>query len=98
MAVTVSGTSITFNDATVQSTAAGAPTTATVLSATKDYTSNVVGTFTVGCISDAVVLNQTQAGQYIFGPAGNYLGYSGTWRALGAAPAGGYPLLWVRIS
>lgn len=45
MAVTVSGTSITFNDATVQTTAAGAPTTAQVLNATASASFNTVGTY-----------------------------------------------------
>jgi hypothetical protein len=45
MAVTVSGTSITFNDATVQTTAATALTTATVLSATAGASVGAVGTY-----------------------------------------------------
>lgn len=45
MAVTVGGTSITFNDATVQSTAAGAPTTAQVLNATAAAAAGAVGTY-----------------------------------------------------
>lgn len=45
MAVTVGGTSITFNDGTVQSTAAGAVTTAAVLNATAGATLGAVGTY-----------------------------------------------------
>jgi len=45
MAVTVSGTSITFNDSTVQSTAASAPTTDTVLAATAGVTAGAVGSY-----------------------------------------------------
>ena len=45
MAVTVGGTSITFNDGTVQSTAAAAVTTTAVLSATAGATAGAVGTY-----------------------------------------------------
>lgn len=45
MAVTVSGTSITFNDASVQTTAASAPTTATVLAATAGAALGAVGSY-----------------------------------------------------
>ena len=45
MAVTVSGTSITFNDGTTQTTAAGAPTTAQVLNATAGASVGAVGTY-----------------------------------------------------
>lgn len=46
MAVTVGGTSITFNDGTVQTTAAGgAPTTAQVLSATAGASVGAVGSY-----------------------------------------------------
>jgi len=45
MAVTVSGTTITFNDATVQTTAAGAVTTTAVLNATAAASVGAVGTY-----------------------------------------------------
>lgn len=45
MAVTVSGTSITFNDATVQTTAGGAVNTTTVLAATAGASAGAVGTY-----------------------------------------------------
>lgn len=48
MAVTVSGTSITFNDGTVQSTAPGNPTTAQVLNATAGASAGAVGTYAFG--------------------------------------------------
>lgn len=45
MPVTVAGTTITFNDGTVQSTAAGAVTTTSVLNATAGATYGGVGTY-----------------------------------------------------
>lgn len=45
MTITVGGTSITFNDGTTQSTAAGAPTTAQVLSATAGASVGAVGSY-----------------------------------------------------
>jgi len=46
MAITVSGTSITFNDGTTQTTAGGgAPTTAQVLNATAGASVGAVGTY-----------------------------------------------------
>ena len=45
MAVTVGGTSITFNDATTQTTAAVNATTANVLAATAGATAGAVGTY-----------------------------------------------------
>lgn len=45
MAVTVGGTSITFNDGTTQSTAAGAVTTTAVLNATAGASLGAVGTY-----------------------------------------------------
>lgn len=45
MAVTVRGTDILFNDGTTQSTAAGAPTTTQVLSATAGASAGAVGTY-----------------------------------------------------
>ena len=65
MAVTVSGTSITFNDATVQTTAAGAPTTAQVLSATTGATAGAVGSYAwlgFNGSSTTVNFNSTLAG------------------------------------
>lgn len=70
MAVTVSGTSITFNDATVQTTAAVAPTTATVLAATAGATVGAVGTY--------AYVYSTAVAQYTAGAtiAGSSLRYS----------------------
>ena len=47
MPITVSGTSITFPDATVQTTAGGAPTTTQVLNATAGASALAVGTYAV---------------------------------------------------
>ena len=45
MAITVSGTTITFNDGTTQTTAGGSVSTATVLAATAGATVGDVGTY-----------------------------------------------------
>lgn len=45
MPITVGGTTITFNDGTIQSTAGGSPTTAQVLTATAGATFGAVGTY-----------------------------------------------------
>lgn len=47
MAVTVGGTTITFNDGTVQSTAASAVTTTSVLNATAGASLGAVGTYAI---------------------------------------------------
>jgi hypothetical protein len=97
MAVTVSGTSITFNDATVQTTAAGAPTTAQVLTATAGASAGSVGSYMWG-YRNAVILafGATTAGSsitpgggtttpcagiIIFGTSG--AAQAGTWRCMG---------------
>ena len=97
MAVTVSGTSITFNDATVQTTAATAPTTAQVLNATASASTGAVGSYaflapTFGSRTSVTSNGNTRAGSNL-----NYYGVSGgtvfsttgstvagTWRNLGA--------------
>lgn len=91
MAVTVSGTSITFNDATVQTTAAGAPTTAQVLTATAGASVGAVGTYTISVLSvtSTIPVNGTVAGSNLRGinAAGSYFspGFSGTWRNMGCS-------------
>lgn len=64
MAVTVSGTSITFNDATVQSTAATAPTTTQVLNATAGASAGAVGTY---CFARSAAGNNIAFGSTIAG-------------------------------
>lgn len=112
MAVTVGGTSITFNDGTTQTTAAGgAPTTAQVLNATAGASVGAVGTY-------AILRTETTTGA-LQNPgatrAGSTLRYTeasgsvnagtpaGTWRLMG----GSYDLgvgysqatsVWLRIS
>lgn len=101
MAVTVSGTSITFNDATVQTTAAGAPTTAQVLNATAGAALGAVGTYAflsrVAYSNTPNVAGTTYAGSVLryagglsFTGTGAYISIgsvtpSGTWRAMGLA-------------
>lgn len=67
MAVTVGGTSITFNDGTTQTTAAGAVTTTSVLNATAGASAAAVGTYVT-----AYPANNT--GSYTFNS--NYSGSS----------------------
>lgn len=66
MAITVGGTSITFNDGTTQTTAAGgAPTTAQVLSATAGATAGEVGTYALAAAvnsSGSQAFNGTTSG------------------------------------
>lgn len=98
MAVTVSGTSITFNDATVQSTAATAPTTAQVLSATAAASVGAVGTYAF-CRTADVAGNPGNAnpGTTVSGSSlrysnvGNVNGPTpaGTWRCMSYSPAQG---------
>lgn len=99
MAVTVGGTSITFNDGTVQTTAAGgAPTTAQVLSATAGASVGAVGTYAflsmVPYSNASTAPGATRAGsslRYAGGvsyPSTNLSSISGTspagtWRAMG---------------
>lgn len=91
MAVTVSGTSITFNDATVQTTAAGAPTTAQVLSATAGASVGAVGTYAflaVNTGTGATSPGGTRAGSTLLYCAASASAAgvpSGTWRCMGRA-------------
>lgn len=86
MSVTVRGTDILFNDGTTQSTAASAPTTATVLAATAGGTNGGLGTYSI--------VRSTAA----FGnPGTNYSGgvfynpLTGTWKVMSYSfPAGSY--------
>lgn len=79
MTITVSGTTLTFNDATTQTTAAtaaGIVTTNNVLSATSSATSKAVGTYA------STITNFTN---YSAGTnyAGSSIGLSvGTWRCM----------------
>lgn len=99
MAVTVSGTSITFNDATVQTTAAVTPTTAQVLSATAGATAGAVGTYMFARLGSNLAFGSTVAGSSLLPTAASWSVYkgfstgtasfssgaaqSGTWRAMG---------------
>lgn len=99
MAVTVGGTSITFNDGTTQTTAAGgAPTTAQVLSATAGATAGAVGTYAFLLVSNAasfsVSAGSTYAGsslRFASNNANTVFGQTfsgtpaGTWRCMGFA-------------
>jgi hypothetical protein len=96
MPITVSGTSITFNDATVQTTAAGgAPTTAQVLTATAGASVGAVGTYaflsTVVNNTSAITAGNTFAGSDLryFGATVNANeGQSLSSAAFGTAPSG----------
>jgi hypothetical protein len=66
MAITVSGTTITFNDATTQTTAGGAVNTTTVLAATAGGTASALGTYVFAFCS------YTAAG--VIGPGTNVAG------------------------
>lgn len=71
MAVTVGGTSITFNDGTTQSTAAGAVTTTQVLNATASASVGAVGSYAFLAHASGGIVN---IGSTI---AGSSLRYSG---------------------
>lgn len=101
MAVTVGGTSITFNDGTTQTTAAGgAPTTAQVLSAYGGASFGAVGTYAVlsvtstsayvnsnGTASGSILRYDTNTGYGIAGGTGT--SYSTSYTAFGGtAPSG----------
>jgi hypothetical protein len=111
MAVTVSGTSITFNDSTVQTTAAVAPTTAQVLSATAGASVGAVGTYAfLGRLLSANTVYATPGTT----KPGSELQYStssaqlsgsspaGTWRCMGYMVGPGVDFeratVWLRIS
>jgi hypothetical protein len=73
------------------------PTTAQVLTATSGYTAGVVGSFANGYSgSGAQANNATVAGSTLTNPANANIGFSGTWRCLAFASAGGYITNWVR--
>jgi len=95
MAVTVSGTSITFNDATVQTTAAGgAPTTAQVLAATAGASVGAVGTYaflirlTTGSFSEGATTAGSTLRFYGTLPRGTSLFNQISSGGAGGAPAG----------
>lgn len=74
MAVTVSGASITFNDATVQNTAATAVNTTTVLAATAAASAGVIGSYSwLGSngVTTTTAYNGTRAGSSLL-PIGMY--------------------------
>lgn len=99
MAITVGGTSITFNDGTTQSTAAGAPTTAQVLNATAGASVGAVGSYATlskpSSSSSVVTPGTTIAGSSLRYSGGFAVGSStisagvsatapaGTWRCMG---------------
>lgn len=86
MAVTVSGTSITFNDATVQTTAASAPTTATVLAATAGASAGAVGTYAF--LSRVAFSNTgTAAGSTVAGSSLRYAGGASYLSSVGSSPS-----------
>lgn len=73
MTITVGGTSITFNDATTQSTAAASPTTANVLAATAGASVGAVGTYAFLVFPGVTYTNFVAGSTY----AGSTLAYSG---------------------
>lgn len=97
MAVTVSGTSITFNDGTTQTTAAGVPTTTQVLNATAGASVGAVGSYAflrrINNVGDTRgnILNPgaTIAGSLMrYADTSSLSGTpSGTWRCMGYASA-----------
>lgn len=104
MAVTVSGTSITFNDATVQTTAASAPTTTQVLNATAGASAGAVGTYAwVYKAAGPMVFGTNYAGSGLLSAGFYWDGatltpswvttLSGTWKCMGSATGGGYTVL-----
>lgn len=89
MAITVSGTSITFNDGTTQTTAGGgAPTTAQVLNATAGASVGAVGTYAVAVntTSTARTPGTTVSGSTLYysstGAASQGQTLPGTWRCM----------------
>lgn len=96
MAVTVSGTSITFNDGSVQTSAGGAVNTTTVLNATAGASLGQVGSYAFLSrpveVSSPITQGTTYAGSGLRYAGGSAFGTnvsisstapSGTWRALG---------------
>jgi hypothetical protein len=108
------GPSITFGDATVQTTAAGAPTTTQVLNATAGATAGGVGTYAFlrNSIGGSNVFGGTAAGGVLQAVSlstdggsidGGFVGasMSGTWRAMSYPQTSpyAYPMgLYLRIS
>lgn len=98
MTITVAGTSITFNDGTTQTTAAGIPTTAQVLSATAGASVGAVGTYAFLLVNNAANFS-VSAGSTSAGSSLRYAGNNsstvyvqtfsgtpaGTWRCMGFA-------------
>lgn len=99
MAVTVSGTSITFNDASVQTTAATAPTTATVLAATAGAALGAVGSYAMlsrpNFSGAGINPNTNIAGSSLryAGGGAAYWGTSHPYSVSGTAPAGTWKCL-----
>lgn len=81
MGVTVGGTSITFNDGTVQTTATGgAPTTAQVLSATAGASVGAVGTYAfVGCLVNVGPGGTTAGSNLRYALASSWTEFCGNW-------------------
>jgi len=79
MASSLNGTGVTFSDGTTQSTAAGSPTTAIVLSATAGASVDAVGSYAFLSHTFASTVNAAPAVTYAKGTvhAGSALRYSG---------------------
>lgn len=104
MAISISGTTLTFNDATTQTTAA-VVSTSTVLAATAGASYNVVGTYTIARTTSNISAGSTIAGSSLLavsiavwdpcsgvlpvGIASTSGALSGTWRAMSHANIGG---------
>lgn len=112
MAVTVSGTSITFNDNTVQTTAAAAPTTSTVLAATAGAAVGAVGSYALlsrvdtGSNPGSLQPGGTDSGsnlRYAAVIGSSTTAPAGTWRCMGFATVQSYqpdysPVLYYRAA
>lgn len=109
MAVTVSGTSITFNDATVQSTAASTPTTlyavgTYIIGRPQNFTNYTVNS-TIAGSSLYTMSTSTIVGNYGYGPQFEQpcavLINVGSWRCVSpcfGVPQQAYAGLWVRYA
>lgn len=113
MAITVSGTTITFNDATTQTTAGGAVNTTTVLAATAGASVGAVGTygfFRIGTVATNAAGSTIAGSSLVYGGVLTFCGQasisgstspSGTWRLMGySVRACGQTggSVWLRIS
>jgi hypothetical protein len=99
--VGTSGNVLTSDGTTWTSAAipSSAPTTEQVLTAMAGMTAGVIGSMAYAYSgTGAISKNQTVAGNTLINSNSINQGFSGTWRSLGAASAGGYFMLWVRIS